>query len=83
MEQKKVADRNPLNSWFTILFLCGTMGLMPYFPEPHVWGKLRWISGGGVGMKLIDWGDFLMHGMPWILLLRLGIKEGIQRFKKN
>jgi len=46
-----------------------TMGLAPFTPEPHVWGKLKWVMGGAVGMKPIDWGDFAMHGAPWLLLI--------------
>jgi len=51
--------------------MCLTLGLAPFFPEPHIVGKIQWIMGGAVGMKLLDWGDTLMHGFPWILLIRL------------
>ena len=55
----------------TILFLVAslTLGLAPFTPEPHIWGKLNWILGGANGMKLMDWFDFFMHGTPWILLV--------------
>ncbi|UKN01072.1 hypothetical protein K6119_15180 [Paracrocinitomix mangrovi] len=46
-----------------------TLGLAPFAPEPHIWGKLKWIAGGAVGMQPMDWFDTLMHGTPWILLL--------------
>ena len=46
-----------------------TLGLAPFTPEPHIVGKLRWVAGGGHGMKLIDYGDLLMHGLPWLLLI--------------
>ncbi|OBX22885.1 hypothetical protein ES675_09680 [Bizionia algoritergicola] len=59
-----------LNNWKLLLLLCLTLGLAPFFPEPHVWGKLKWIAGGGVGMQLMDWLDLLFHGFPFILLLR-------------
>ena len=81
MEQKEVKRPNPLNSWGPVLILCATLGLAPFVPEPHVWGKLRWIAGGAVGMKLIDWGDFLFHGFPWILAIRLGVIELKGRLK--
>ena len=55
--------------------MCLTLGLTPYVPEPHLWGKLRWVWGGAKGMQLIDWLDLLMHGLPWLLLLRLLIKQ--------
>ncbi len=52
-----------------ITVLCLTLGLAPYFPEPHLYGKLRWIAGGAVGMKLADWIDLFIHGLPFVLLL--------------
>lgn len=50
-----------------------TLGLAPFSPEPHLWGKLKWIAGGAVGMGPMDWWDTLMHGAPWILLVLSGI----------
>lgn len=64
---------NILNDWKFVLIACLTLGLAPFTPEPHVWGKLRWVAGGAVGMKPMDWFDLVMHGLPWLLLLRLGI----------
>lgn len=64
---------NILNDWKFVLIACLTLGLTPFTPEPHVWGKLRWVAGGAVGMKPMDWFDLVMHGLPWLLLLRLGI----------
>ncbi|MFB9296076.1 hypothetical protein [Persicitalea jodogahamensis] len=55
------------------LIACLTMGLAPFRPEPHILGKLRWVLGGAAGMKLVDWGDFLLHGLPWVGLLGYGI----------
>ncbi|MCB9225340.1 MAG: hypothetical protein H6582_14265 [Crocinitomicaceae bacterium] len=46
-----------------------TLGLAPFAPEPHIWGKLKWISGGAVGMQAMDWFDVLLHGTPWLLLM--------------
>lgn len=46
-----------------------TLGLAPFAPEPHLWGKLKWVAGGAVGMKSSDWFDLLMHGLPWLLLI--------------
>lgn len=62
------------------VILCLTLGLAPFFPEPHIWGKLRWVAGGAVGMQLIDWFDLLFHGLPWILLL---VSLGYRYSKKN
>ncbi|TKD59064.1 hypothetical protein [Flavobacterium sp. ASW18X] len=53
-----------------LLLLCLTLGLAPFFPEPHLWGKIKWVAGGGVGMKFMDWFDILLHGFPFLLLLR-------------
>ncbi len=60
-----------IDDWRIVLFLCLTLGLAPYFPEPHFWGKLRWVAGGARGMAPIDWFDLVFHGLPWLLLLRL------------
>jgi hypothetical protein len=61
---KKLFEQTPL-----FIMIALTLGLAPFFPEPHVWGKLKWIIGGANGMQTKDWLDFLMHGTPWILLI--------------
>ncbi len=68
-----------LNTWGVIIIACLTIGLAPYSPEPHIVGKLRWIMGGAEGMALIDWGDFLFHGLPWILLIRLVVLKLLRK----
>jgi hypothetical protein len=60
-----------LDSWKAIVLFCVIPGLAPFVPEPHIWGKLKWIAGGAVGMGAIDWVDTLFHGLPWVLLIRL------------
>ncbi|MCM4164114.1 MULTISPECIES: hypothetical protein [unclassified Arenibacter] len=60
-----------INNWKIMLLLCLTLGLAPYFPEPHILGKVKWILGGATGMKPMDWFDVLLHGFPFVLLLRL------------
>lgn len=59
-----------LNDWRIIILLCLTLGLAPFFPEPHIWGKLKWIAGGAVGMAPKDYFDVLLHGSPFLLLIR-------------
>lgn len=59
---------------------CLTLGLAPFFPEPHIIGKIRWALGGAHGMKLIDWGDLLFHGAPWLGLIGFVIWH---KFKNN
>lgn len=44
------------------------LGLAPFVPEPHLFGKLRWVMGGGVGMTATDYFDLLLHGTPWLWL---------------
>lgn len=60
-----------LNDWKIIAVLCLTLGLAPFLPEPHILGKLKWITGGAKGMQLMDWFDVILHGFPFILLIRL------------
>ena len=54
--------------WRIIILLCLTLGLAPFFPEPHINGKLRWLFGGAKGMHYFD---LVLHGFPFILLIRL------------
>lgn len=82
MDKKELVKfNNPLNQWTPIILMCLTLGLAPFFPEPHVWGKVKWVAGGAVGMQLMDWLDFLFHGFPWILLVRLIIINAKAKFK--
>ena len=60
-----------LNDWKLIIIACLTLGLAPFFPEPHIVGKIKWIAGGAVGMKPMDWFDVVLHGFPILLLIRL------------
>lgn len=71
-----------LNNWRIILLLSLTLGLAPFFPEPHIWGKVKWILGGAKGMQAVDCFDFLLHGFPFILLLRLLILKMFNSEKK-
>lgn len=59
-----------LNNWKLWLIVSLTLGLAPFVPEPHLIGKLRWLIGGAVGMKPIDWFDLVQHGFPFVLLFR-------------
>ncbi|MCK6572883.1 hypothetical protein L6V77_17520 [Myxococcota bacterium] len=60
-----------------------TLGLAPFAPEPHLWGKLLWVAGGAVGMQAMDWFDLAMHGAPWLWLLyaagRLVLKRRVAK----
>lgn len=61
----------PWNDWKWVLAACLTLGLTPFVPEPHIWGKLRWVAGGAIGMQPLDWFDLAFHGLPWVLLIRI------------
>ena len=63
--------KNVLNDVKLWLIASLTLGLAPFFPEPHLWGKLKWVLGGANGMQLTDWFDFIMHGFPWVMLIRI------------
>ncbi len=71
----------PWNDWKIVLMFCLTLGLAPFTPEPHLIGKLRWVLGGAVGMQPMDWFDLLMHGFPWLLLLRLLAIKGAESLR--
>ncbi|GAB4157748.1 MAG: hypothetical protein Tsb0033_10040 [Winogradskyella sp.] len=60
-----------INDWKLVILLCLTLGLAPFFPEPHIVGKIRWLAGGAVGMSAMDFFDVLLHGFPFVLLIRL------------
>ncbi len=62
---------NPFNNWKLVILLCLTLGLAPFFPEPHIVGKVKWILGGANGMQAMDWFDVLLHGFPFVLLVRI------------
>lgn len=64
------------NSLFFIgILLVLTLGFAPYFPEPHLWGKIKWIAGGASGMAILDWFDFILHLSPFILLIYIFFKK--------
>ena len=70
-----------INSWLRMSIMASlTLGLAPFFPEPHILGKIQWIMGGAVGMQALDWFDFIFHGTPWFLLIGLSIYK-LSNFK--
>lgn len=60
-----------------------TLGLAPYYPEPHFFGKVRWVLGGGTGMRAGDYFDLLMHGAPWVFLAYRLIEMLVKSLKKQ
>ena len=63
--------------WGLLLVACLTLGLAPFFPEPHVVEKLRMLFTGKL-VKPIDWFDLVMHGAPWALLLARGVLAALR-----
>lgn len=63
----------PWNDWKLVIIACLLLGLAPFAPEPHLFGKIRWVAGGAIGMQPLDWFDLVWHGLPWLLLIRLVI----------
>jgi hypothetical protein len=53
--------------WGLIIIACLTLGLAPFNP-PHIWEKLQMLAKGQL-VRPIDWFDFIMHGIPWVLLV--------------
>jgi len=45
-----------------------TLGLAPFFPEPHLWEKLKMLASGTL-TRPIDIFDLALHAAPWILLV--------------
>ena len=47
------------------------LGLAPFFPEPHLWGKLKMLVNGTL-VKPLDIFDLLFHGSaPALLAIKL------------
>ncbi len=58
-------DKLPL---IVFVILALTLGLAPFFPEPHIWGKLKMLIAGTLTRPL-DIFDFLWHLAPFVLLV--------------
>jgi hypothetical protein len=43
------------------------LGLAPFFPEPHLWEKLKMLAAGTL-VRPIDIFDLFMHAAPLLLL---------------
>ena len=53
--------------WFYVIAFCLTLGLAPFTP-PHIWEKLQMLLRGEL-VRPLDWFDFLMHLVPWVILV--------------
>ncbi|MBI1290169.1 RND transporter [bacterium] len=54
--------------WSIVILACLTLGLAPFFPEPHVWEKLKMLASGTLA-RPIDMVDLLMHAAPFLVAL--------------
>ena len=54
--------------WNLAIIAALTLGLAPFFPEPHIWEKLKMLVAGDLA-KPIDIFDLVLHAAPWLLLL--------------
>ena len=50
-----------------VVLACLTLGLAPFFPEPHSWEKLKMLVAGDL-VKPIDIFDLVLHAAPFVLL---------------
>ena len=57
-------DKLPMD---VLVFICLLLGLAPFFPEPHVWQKLKMLADGTLSAPL-DIFDQFLHGTPWVVL---------------
>lgn len=58
-------DTIPLN---LLILAALTLGLAPFFPEPHLWEKLKMLVDGSL-RRPIDIFDLLLHAAPFVLLV--------------
>lgn len=52
--------------WTLVILACLTLGLAPFFPEPHIVEKLRMLVDGTL-RKPLDIFDLLFHALPWMI----------------
>jgi hypothetical protein len=77
---KSSAPSGSTSNILRALIISLTLGLAPFYPEPHILGKVKWVMGGAVGMQPMDWFDFVLHGAPWVILIGVLIWEAKKKF---
>jgi len=60
------------------LLISLTLGLAPFYPEPHIWEKLKMLAEGTL-TRPIDIFDLLLHGIPWLILI---LKTALGQFRQ-
>jgi len=60
--------------WHILVLVALTLGLAPFFPEPHLWEKLKMLAQGTL-QRPIDIFDLFLHATPWVLLGLKGVRQ--------
>ena len=60
----EILDKLP---WSIPIFLCLTLGLVPFFP-PHLFEKIKMLLERQL-VRPIDWFDLVMHATPCVFLV--------------
>lgn len=60
--------------WSILIMVTLLLGLAPFFPEPHIWEKLKMLVAGTL-TRPIDIFDLMLHASPWVLLLLKIVRE--------
>lgn len=55
-----------------------TLGLAPFFPEPHIWEKLKMLAAGSL-TRPMDIFDLAFHALPWLLLIAKLVRLALSR----
>ena len=71
----QLLDQIPLS---ILVLVALTLGLAPFFPEPHIWEKLKMLSAGNLRAP-IDILDLLMHGAPFLVLAAKLVRMALLR----
>lgn len=59
--------------WNLAILAALTLGLAPFFPEPHIWEKLKMLVAGRLS-RPVDIFDLLLHSAPWALLVAKAVR---------
>ncbi len=72
-------DRLPLGILVVAALL---LGLAPFYPEPHLWEKLKMLAAGSL-TRPIDILDFVLHAIFPVLLLAKLLRMAVLRFAQG
>jgi hypothetical protein len=71
----EMLDRIPMN---IAVLAALTLGLAPFFPEPHLWEKLKMLVAGTL-VRPLDIFDLVLHAAPWAVLIAKLIRMALLR----